>query len=139
MIELIYRVFLPYSVNFRLNHHQILPQQGSIQWKSVIRKVFLWIFDPLGFLEIHFYFSGNPKSILKVLVGKTPATDFKTLSQECGLQCETNGSYNKYKHWKHDSEASLKPPSRFRVAAVQAKVLFRFKSTNESIKGRYPI
>ena len=64
-------------------------------------------------------FSGNPKSILKVLVGKTPGTDFKTLSQECGLQCETNGSYNKYKHWKHDSEASLKPPSRFRVAAVQ--------------------
>ena len=53
------------------------------------------------------------------MVGKTPGTDFKTLSQECGLQCETNGSYNKYKHWKHDSEASLKPPSRFRVAAVQ--------------------
>ena len=64
-------------------------------------------------------FSGNAKSILKVLVGKSPATDFKTLSQECGLQCETNGNYNKYKHWKHDSEASLKPPSRFRVAAVQ--------------------
>ena len=57
---------------------------------------------------------------MKVLVGKSPATDFKTLSQECGLQCETNGNYNKYKHWKHDSEASLKPPSRFRVAAVQS-------------------
>ena len=111
---------------------------------------------------------------MKVLVGKSPATDFKTLSQECGLQCETNGSYNKYKHWKHDTEASLKPPSRFRVAAVQnwftqkyityrrldsespgpgrttypdrfssskicvnqikAKVLFRFKTPNESIK-----
>ena len=80
------------------------------------------------------YFSGNPKSILKVLVGKTPHKDFKTLSQECGLQCETNGNYNKYKHWKHDSEASLKPPSRFRVAAVQAKVLFRFRTPNESIK-----
>ena len=63
------------------------------------------------------------------MVGKTPETDFKTLSQECGLQCETNGSYNKYKHWKHDSEASLKPPSRFRVAAVQERVLIGAKPT----------